>query len=225
MGEERFSELLRQHDLTLACITQYKLGPFGIDQELELARRLGCGTIVTGGKGPKNLRGAELKSAIRGFLEKLRPTIDIARRCGVRIAIENHQNGLMHHPDAIRYLADLAPVDAVGIALAPYHLPQDPDLIGDLIRHAGDHLQVFYAWQHGMGCMEKRPKKQELLQMPGRGELDFGPLVQALADISFDGWTEIFMHPVPRGVPILEPTSAVTAEINRSRRYLESFLS
>ena len=31
------------------------------------------------------------------------------------------------------------------------------------------------------------------------------------------------MHPVPRGVPILETTAKVTAEINRARAYLDKF--
>ena len=79
---------------------------------------------------------------------------------------------------------------------------------------------MFYAWQHGMGCSKKLPKEQELLQMPGRGELDFAPLLSALASVDYQGWTEIFMHPVPRGIPILETTAEVTAEINRSRAYL-----
>ena len=76
-----------------------------------------------------------------------------------------------------------------------------------------------------MGCMEKLPKQQELLQMPGRGPLDFEPLVGALSEIDYGGWTEIFMHPVPRGIPILETTDQVTAEINRARKYLEQFVS
>ena len=57
--------------------------------------------------------------------------------------------------------------------------------------------------------------------MPGRGKLDFAPLVKALKRIKFNGWTEIFMHPVPRGIPILDTTAKVTAEINRARAYLE----
>ena len=83
---------------------------------------------------------------------------------------------------------------------------------------------MFYAWQHGDGCMTKLPKEQELLQMPGRGLLDFGPLVKALVDIKYQGWTEIFMHPVPRGIPILETAQEVTAEINKSRDYLAAKL-
>lgn len=75
-----------------------------------------------------------------------------------------------------------------------------------------------------MGCHQKLPKEQELLQMPGRGDLNFGPLVSALKRIDYKGWTEIFMHPVPRGVPILETAAEVTAEINRSRNYLDALL-
>lgn len=60
--------------------------------------------------------------------------------------------------------------------------------------------------------------------MPGRGSLDFAPLLAALREIEYSGFTEIFMHPVPRGIPILEPTAAVTAEINRARDYLTECL-
>lgn len=225
LGEQRFAEMLREHDLKLSCITQYKLGPFGIDDEIRLANRLGCKMIVTAGKGPKNLKGAQLKDAIADFVEKLGPTIKIARDNGVRIAIENHANNLIHDGDSLRYLAELAPSDVIGVALAPYHLPQNTEVLCKLIRDVGESLDVFYAWQHGMGCMTKLPKEQELLQMPGRGELDFGPIVQTLAEIEFNGWTEIFMHPVPRGIPILATTKEVTEEINRSRSYLERFLA
>lgn len=69
--------------------------------------------------------------------------------------------------------------------------------------------------------MEKLPKEQELLQMLGRGDLDFTPLVDALRQIKYPGPTEISMHPVPRGVPILATPEAVTAELNRARKYLE----
>ncbi|KAA5543654.1 sugar phosphate isomerase/epimerase [Roseiconus nitratireducens] len=222
MGEEHFTELLNQHELKLSIITQYKLGPFGIDDEIRLAGRLGCHTVVTGGQGPKNLKGAELKTAIADFLRRLEPTLNLARDHGVRLAIENHGNNLIHDADSLRYLADLGPRDAIGVALAPYHLPQNPEQIASLIEDVGDSLSVFYAWQHGRGSTKKLPKEQELLQMPGRGDLDFAPLVRSLARISFAGWTEIFMHPVPRGVPILDSTAAVTEEINRGRRYLES---
>lgn len=224
MGEERFRELLKKHDVTLGCITQYKLGPFGLLKELRLAKRMGCRTMVTAGRGPKGLKGKALKTAVAKFAEQMKPHLAVAEETGVTIAIENHGHNLIDSPDSLKWLIELADTDHLGIALAPYHLPQDPKLIAGLIRDLGKRIAVFYAWQHGMGCMKKLPKEQELLQMPGRGDLDFAPLIEALADIKYHGWTEIFMHPVPRGVPILATTAEVTAEINRARDYLEKLL-
>ncbi len=220
MGEAKFAELLQQHDVQLGCITQYKLGPFGLQEEMRLAQRFGCQTMVTGGRGPKGLRGNELKVAVGKFIEQMKPHLAVAEETGVTIAIENHGNNLIDSPDSLKWLAELRPNRHLGVALAPYHLPQDEKLISDLIRDLGNTIVMFYAWEHGMGCSKKLPKEQELLQMPGRGQLDFKPILAALKAAQYRGWTEIFMHPVPRGIPILETTEAVTAEINRARKYL-----
>lgn len=220
-GEELFVSMLEKHNVKLGCMTHYVLGPFGLQKEMKLAERLGCTTIVCGGSGPKGLKGSELKTAIKVFMEKMKPHLAVAEETGVTIAIENHANNIIDSPDSLRYLRDLRPSKHLGIALAPYHLPQDPMLISQLVHDLADGLEVFYAWEHGDGCMKKLPKEQELLQMPARGPLDFGPIVKALVDINYSGWTEIFMHPVPRGIPILETAAEVTKEINTSRRYLE----
>ncbi|MFN0198605.1 MAG: sugar phosphate isomerase/epimerase family protein [Planctomycetaceae bacterium] len=225
LGEEKFAALLKEHDVHLGCITQYKLGPFGLADEMKLAQRFGCATIVTGAVGPKDLKGDELKSAVSQFIEQMKPHLDVAAETGVTIAIENHSGSLLSTPDSINWLVELRPSSHLAIALAPYHLPQEEEMLCDLIRTCGNSIAMFYAWQHGMGCMEKLPKEQELLQMPGRGDLKFQPLVAALREIEYAGWTEIFMHPVPRGIPILEPTSAVTEEINRARAYLAKCLA
>ena len=222
MGEEKFTKLLGDYNVQLGCISQYKLGPFGLGEEMQLAKRLGCRTIVTGGRGPKGLLGSELKVAVLKFIEQMKPHLALAEETGITIAIENHANNLFESPDSLKWLVDLHRNRHLSVALAPYHLKQDPALIADLIKSLGNRMTVFYAWQHGMGCKEKLPKEQELLQLPGRGDLDFGPLVDALKSFGYSGWTEIFMHPVPRGVPILDSVAEVTTEINRSRLYLEN---
>ena len=222
MGEDQFAALLKANNVSLGCITQYKLGPFGLQDEMRLAKRLGCKTMVTGGRGPKGLKGDALKNAVRDFVEKMKPHLEVAQTTGVTIAIENHANNVVDSPDSLKWLMEFAPNEHLAVALAPYHLDQDTNMLAQLIRALGNRIAVFYAWQHGMGCMKKLPKEQELLQMPGRGDLDFGPLVKALRDTDYSGWTEIFMHPVPRGIPILDSTSKVTEEINRARTYLEA---
>jgi len=224
LGEDLFQQMLEKHNVKVGCLTQYPLGPFGLQDEMRLARRLGCSLIITGGDGPKGLTGDEMKKAVAGFAEKMKPHLEVAEENGVTIAIENHANDLFETADSLRWLREFAPSKHLAVALAPYHLPQVPEELAVLIRDLGDSIAMFYAWQHGDGCMTKLPKEQELLQLPGRGPLDFAPLLKALSDIQYQGWTEIFMHPVPRGIPILETAQEVTAEINRSREYLAGLL-
>ena len=223
-GEDTFHALLAKHDAHLAVLTRYDLGPFGLAEELDFAKRFKCPVIVTGSRGPRDLAGDELKSAIGEFVEEMRPHVAHAEKHGVTLAIENHGGQLLAKPDGVRWFADALrsePTGHLGLALAPYHLPQDAKLLAELIEQLGSRLKLFYAWQYGKGCTGKLPKEEELLQMPGRGELDFRPLLAALAKIGFDGFTEPFMHPVPRGIPILETAREVGDEVRRAMRYLD----
>jgi len=229
IGEERFLAMIAEHGITAGCLTRYDLSPANrqdeMQAEIKLAGRLGCDTIVTAGRGPKGLQGSELKAAVKTFVEDQKPNIAIAEENGVRLAIENHGNNLINSPDSLKYLAELTPSPSLAIAFAPYHLPQDAKMMGELIQALGPSIALFYAWEHGMGCMKRLPKEQELMQMPGRGQLDFRPLLAAFQAINYEGWTEIFMHPVPRGIPILETEALVTQEINLARAYLDNLLS
>jgi len=187
---------------------------------MKFLKKFGGRVLISGSHGPKNVAGAEAKAAVKRFVDEMKPHADAAEELGLVIGIENHANALIATPDSLRYFADMVASPGIGIALAPYHLPQDEKLLAGLIEDLGPALVHFYAWQHGQGCMEKLPKEQELEQMPGRGALDFTPLLAALKKIGYRGWTEIFMHPVPRGIPILPTAPEVTAEINRAREYL-----
>ena len=223
MGHEKFSALLQEHKVSLGCITRYDLGPFGLRDEMKVAAKLGAKVLVCGGKGRRGLKGSELKAEVKKFAALMSPHIAAAEKAGVTIAIENHGSNLINTPDSLKWLVELVPSRHLGIALAPYHLEGgglDSKGLAGLIEALGNRIAMFYAWQHGMGCMKKLPKEQELLQLPGRGKLDFAPIVKALEKISYRGLTSIFMHPVPRGIPILEDAAACTAEINRARRYL-----
>ncbi len=222
MGHERFAALLAEHRVRLGMITRYDLGPYGLQDELRVLKKFGGRVIVT---GARNAEGKTLREQVQAFVASLAPHVALAKELGLAIGIENHGHSLINTPDSIRYFAEFAPAPHLGIALAPYHLPQDEAVIAKLIDDLGPALVHFQAWQHGQGCMEKLPKEDELLQMPGRGPLDFTPILAALKRIGYGGYTEVFMHPVPRGIPILDTTVAVTAEINRAREYLEKCLA
>ena len=221
MGNAAFAALLATHGVGLGISTRFDLGPFGLEEEMAFAQEFGASLIVTGSAGPKDLTGEELRAAVADFAEALKPHIATAEKHGITISIENHGSALIESPDSMRWLIELTDSPHLGIALAPYHLPDDAQLVAQLIADLGQGLALFYAWQHGMGCHEKLPKEQELMQMPGRGSLDFAPILSALKKINYTGWTEIFMHPVPRGIPILDTAADVTDEINRARHYLD----
>lgn len=224
LGREAFTALLKQHRVKLASTTRYDLGPLKLQDEMRFVKALGGSLIVTGSGGPKNLAGAELTAAMKALAEKLKPHLAVAEELGVTIAIENHAASLVDSPESIGMLLEHVKSPRLGLALAPYHLAQDAGLISRLIAEAGSRLAVFYAWQHGRGSVKAQPPEDELLQLPGRGPLDFRPIVAALKRIQFAGWTVPFMHPFPRGRAILPTVAATTAELRRACVHLEGLL-
>lgn len=224
MGHEKFAELIEKHHVKLGMTTRYDLGPLGLQDEMRVLKKFGGRLVISGSKGPRDVEGDEAKRAVKQFIDEMKPHVEVAEALGVTIGIENHAGALLSTPDSIRYFGEFSPSDRLGVALAPYHLPQDERFLARLIEDLGPKLAHFYAWQHGQGCMNEQPKERELEQMPGRGVLDFKPIVAALAKINYQGWTEIFMHPFPRGIPIMPTLAEVTAEINRARGYLEECL-
>jgi sugar phosphate isomerase/epimerase len=224
MGDEAFGRLLAKYNVSLGCITQFPPGPFGQDAECQVAKQHHCPLIVTGSPAQKGLEGQALKQSVMEFVDQLQPHLQVASECGVTIAIENHAQQLISSWDAIRWLRDAAPNDNLGIAMAPYHLPQEPVTLASWIKELGPFLKLFYAWQHGQGAMQALPRDQQLEQLPSRGPLDFRPIMHALAEIQFPGWIEIFMHPFPRGIPILESAELVTEEWLKQKRFLTELI-
>jgi sugar phosphate isomerase/epimerase len=226
IGVEKFAAMLKAHDISFGGSTRYDLGPFKLTDEIKLVKQLGGSFIVTGGAGDwKDISSDQLKSNVKQFVEKMKPHAALAAENGVVIAIENHINNLIDTPDSLRWLADeIRAIPGIGVALAPYHLPQESALLVDLIKHMDAKMTLFYAWEHGLGCMKAMPKEEELQQMPGRGKLDWKPLLSALKEINFTGPTEIFMHPTPRGIPILPTAAETTAEIIRAKQHLDSLI-
>ena len=225
MGYDKFADLLELHGVGFGGSTRYDLGPLKLTEEIKLVKKLGGTFIVTGGTGEYKVSPEQLRLNVTEFVEKMKPHAALAAENGVEIGIENHINNLIDTPDSLRWLADdIRDLPGIGIALAPYHLPQDPKLLSDLIRHIDQKMTLFYAWEHGLGCMKPMPKEEEIQQMPGRGKLDWKPLLQALKDVNFTGPTEIFMHPTPRGIPILPTAAETTAEIVRAKNHLDSLI-
>ena len=229
MGDDACMALLKEHDAKISMSTCYPLGPFALQEEMEWLRKYGGKIIVTGsGNHPdKNPQGAAAKAQMKVFLEKMKPHIAKAEETGITIAIENHSNQLLHHPDSLRYFAELNKSPNLGIAFAPHHLHKWESEIPQLLRDLGNmQIPFMYFQEHSKGIYEAQPKEIEMQQMPGfGGGLDYRLIVSALRDIQYTGLVEIFMHPVPRGVPILPTIPEITAAINKSRSYVEACIA
>ena len=131
MGEEELAALLEQHKIQLGCLTQYKLGPFHLREEIQIAKRLNCPIIVTSAKGKRG-KGEAQKASISDFAEKMKPEFEAAAEAGVKILIENHGSSVIDSLDGIRWLLEYCDGPGFGFALAPAHLPQEPELLAEL---------------------------------------------------------------------------------------------
>lgn len=225
MGDDAFAALLAKHRVKFGVSTRYPLGPAGLQDEMRWLKKFGGGIIVTGSKGPREPQGAAAKAAMRDFLEMMKPHLAVAEETGVVIAIENHDKQLLYHPDSLRYFAELNRSHHLGVAFAPHHLHEWSDQIPALLRDLGaNQIPFMYFQEHSDGIRQKVAKEIEMRQLPGYGALDYRPIVKALRDIRYTGYVEIFMHPTPRGIPILPTVGEITGAINRSRAYVEQCL-
>jgi sugar phosphate isomerase/epimerase len=228
LGHEKFAALLQQHRARVGTYTCMDPGFLKSGPHMLAMKKFGGDMIVagfpTGGPGSKDLRGEDLRRGIRASAEKLKPVIARAGELGVKLAIENHLNGLLEPPESLNMLVDAIPDKHVGVAFAPFHLPQDPMLLGRLVGDLGERLLYYYAWQYGDGSGNLPPPQQKK-QLPGVGPLDFKPMLAALKRNKFNGWTSIFMHATPRGSPLHPTVAEVSAQLNGSRAYLEKTMA
>jgi sugar phosphate isomerase/epimerase len=226
MGDDAFAALLEKNHTKLGVSTCYPLGPMKLQEEMAWLKKLGGKMVVCGSSGPKNPEGAEAKAAMQKFVEDMKPHVAKAEELGVTIAIENHANTALYHPDSMRYFAEFNRSPALGIALAFHHLHDWQDQIPALIRDLGaTQLPFIYFQEYSEGISKKVSKEIEMQQLPGfGGGLDYRPIVQAMRKIRFAGVVSIFMHPTPRGVPILPTAGEITAAVLKSREYVERCL-
>ena len=214
MGVEAFATMCRGAGVRVGCLTRYELGAAALSDEIGVARSLGATHVVANAKGTKP------GGNVAAYAKTLYETIAAAESAGVTVCVENHSRTALHSADAVRRFRDAVRSPAVKIALAPAHLPQDAAAVATLVRDLGDRIGLFYAWQRGTGFMRKQPTGDDLSQLPGVGPLDFAPIVSALRDVAFDGWTSVFMHPVPRGVPAAGSVEETTSAVRSSLAYL-----
>lgn len=206
LGAEGFRKLLDQHKLEVGAYTTYRTKGHdeGFPGFAKFIGACGGGVVVRESKYGKFAK-EELEGVMRTFFEELKPDIDLARKHGVRLAIENHSGAMLDTLESIRLFTKLNPApEVVGIALAIYHLQARKVPVDEAIRACGKQLLFLYAWQAGRG----------VAQLPGHGPADFKPWLQVLAQQKYAHWITPFMH---GELPVAEMTTAV----DKARKNLE----
>lgn len=198
LGGEGLRALLERTGLELCGFSTY-VGGYA-----KYAALLGAagGGVAIQGSGPP-CAPAELTVRMKGFLEGLKPLVELAEANRSWLAIENHGQALLDGLDSLKAFTDLNTSPRLGIALAPYHLQAISASVPEAIGICGSQLAFFYAWQQAPG----------LGQLPGHGPVDMGPWLEALRRIDYGRHVNPFMHGHP------EP-DAMGAALRVSRDYL-----
>jgi len=168
-----------------------------VEERLEWLAEAGGEVAVLGG-------GAAQGQPVAEGLKRLLPLAERAEKLGIRIAGENHGGSSLNTIAELREFAQLATSPALGIALAPYHVMGNSESVAEAVEAIASKLFFFYAWQRAPG----------LAELPGDGTLDFVPVLQALRQVGYTGYLNLFTH-------TQAPKDEMTAAVIRAREYLQ----
>ena len=159
-----------------------------------LCRDLGGHVLVLGSPKQRNLLpGVTHADAMQYAADVLRATTDTLQECGVTLAIEPlgpQEGDFLLTADAGAELVAMVGSPNVRLHLDVKAMSSEPTPIDQIIRqHAGllEHFHANDANQRG----------------PGMGQIDFVPILQALADVGYDGWVSVEVFDYTPGVEAL----------------------
>lgn len=158
---------------------------------IELAQELGATQIVfhpSEDRIPPEQRKLRMERSVQAFA-RLAP---VARRCGVRIAVEAlPRTCLGNTVDELVQILETLPADVFGVCIDTNHLMTQHVILPDNIRRLGGRLLEIHASDYD-GIDEKH-------EMPGTGVVAWPAVMKALGDVGFAGPFnyEVGFGPIP----------------------------
>jgi len=154
---------------------------------IRLARDLGAPgiSVEPGGPLPQGMARAE---AMRLFREGLEAVLGEAEACGVDVLVEPEPALLIERPEEFEALADGVRHARLGLNFDVGHffcVGVDP---AEAARRLGPHIRHV----HLEDIAATREHKH---LVPGRGAIDFGSVLGALAEAGYDGWVTVELYP------------------------------
>jgi sugar phosphate isomerase/epimerase len=173
-------------------------------RSLALARELGANCITTEPGGPVE-KGQSWTSALKLFLESLKPAIEAAERAGVLLLIEPEPGLLIETADQFLEFAQHVRSPAVGLNFDighSYCVGDDPPAA---IRRLAPYIRHFHLEDIAASRVHHH-------LVPGEGAIDFPATFQAIRDINYDGWITIELYPY-----VDDPDAAARTALERVR--------
>lgn len=171
------------------------------EELIRLCADLGGGVMVLGSPLQRNRTDdVTLEQAHRNAAEVLEPLHDSLTERHVRIALEPlgpEEGNFLNTADEARQLKQLLPSDRIGLHLDVKAMSSESQGIVEIIRKHADWMIHFHA---------NDPNRRG----PGMGEVDFGPILQTLADVRYDGWISVEVFDYSLGAERLAAESIET---------------
>jgi sugar phosphate isomerase/epimerase len=178
-------------------------------RSLTLARELGAPCITTEPGGPVE-PGGSWSSALRLFVEGLKPVAEHAEKEGVLLLIEPEPGLLVEKADQFLELMDLVDSPAIGLNFDIGHSYCVGDEPAPTIHRLAPYIRHFHLEDIAATRVHHH-------LIPGEGAIDFAATFRAIREIGYEGWVTIELYPY-----VDNPDEAARTALERVRSILNS---
>jgi sugar phosphate isomerase/epimerase len=156
-------------------------------RSLTLARELGAPSITTEPGGPV-APGESWATALRLFVEGLKPVLQHAEKEGVLLLIEPEPGLLIETGDQFEELMGQLDSPAVGLNFDMGHFYCVGDEPAPTVRRLARYIRHFHLEDIAASRVHHH-------LVPGEGAINFPATFQAIREIGYDGWVTIELYP------------------------------
>lgn len=160
----------------------------------ELCRDLGGDVMVLGSPQQRNFPAEQTRQdAMTNAAEVLHLVLPTLRQTGVQIALEplgRSEGNFLNTAAEGRELVSMVDDSCIGLHLDVKAMSDESESIENIIRDNADAMIHFHA-------------NDPNLRGPGMGEVDFKPIMRALADVHYDRWISVEVFDYSPGVETL----------------------
>jgi sugar phosphate isomerase/epimerase len=154
---------------------------------LDLAKELGAPCITTEPGGPLE-PGQKWEEALEIFCESLRPVADHARAIGVPLLVEPEPGLLIETAAQYERFAEVFNHKGIGLNFDIGHMYCVKDDPATAIKQLAKHIRHVHLEDIAASRVHHH-------LVPGKGAIEFKPVIDALKEMNYQGWVTIELYP------------------------------